>query len=291
MQRSIRRTFLTIAVVAGAVVAGTAGTAGAAQPTKYYLALGDSVAFGYSPPQVTPPAAYEHAANFKGYPEYLGPWFGLQVKNASCPGETSGSLIDMTQQSNGCENSIGSDTGYRDLYPLHVGYPGNQLTYAKSFLHRYGSATKLVSINVGANDIFLCQATTSDQCTGSDFPATLNQIGTNLATILATLRGVGYHGKLVVLAYYAISYTDPIQVAGTQLLNQTLSTVAQRYHALVADGYNTFKNASGAGGDPCAAGLLIPLPGGGCNIHPSAYGQILLANAVAEAAGATSPIG
>jgi lysophospholipase L1-like esterase len=293
VQRRIRRTVLGAVLAAVAVVSGSvAGPAHAAStPTKYYLALGDSVAFGYAPPQVTPPQWYQNAHNFKGYPEYLAPWFGLRDVNASCPGETSSSLIDETAQSNGCENSIGSDLGYRDAYPLHVSYAGNQLDYAKAFLGKHVAATKLITINVGANDLFVCQATTSDQCTGADFPATLNTIGQNLATILHAIRAAGYHNKLVVLAYYSISYTDPIQVAGTQLLNQTLSSVAQQYHGIVANGYAAFKSASGPAGDPCAAGLLIPLPGGGCNIHPSALGHIILANTIAKAAGAPSPIG
>lgn len=293
VHRRLRRTFAALAAIGTlALVGGTADAAHAATPpTKYYLALGDSVAFGYSPPQVTPPQWYQHARNFKGYPEYLAPWFGLTDVNASCPGETSSSFVDVTAQSNGCENSIGSDLGYRDAYPLHVHYTGSQLAYATHFLARNVGSTKLVSINVGANDLFVCQATTADQCTGADFPATLHTIGQNLTTILHGVRASGYHGKLVVLAYYAISYTDPIQVAGTQLLNQTLSSVAQQFHAIVANGYQAFKNASGSSGDPCAAGLLIPLPGGGCNIHPSALGQIILANTIAEAAGEQSPIG
>ena len=293
MRRRIRSTFSAVATLVVGALLLTTGPAGAASPApaKYYLALGDSVAFGYTPPQVTPPQWYQHARNFKGYPEYLAPWFGLTDVNASCPGETSSSFLDVTAQSNGCENSIGSDLGYRDAYPLHVRYNSNQLAYATRFLATNGSATKLVSINIGANDIFVCQSTTSDECTGSDFPATLNTIAQNLGTILHGLRATGYHGKLVVLAYYSISYTDPIQVAGTTLLNNTLRSVAQQFHAIVADGYNAFKDASGAAGDPCAAGLLIPLPGGGCNIHPSALGHVILANAIAKAAGAPSPIG
>jgi lysophospholipase L1-like esterase len=292
MRRRIRSTFSALATLVVGAMLLTTGSAGAATaPTKYYLALGDSVAFGYTPPQVTPPQWYQHARNFKGYPEYLAPWFGLTDVNASCPGETSSSFLDVTAQSNGCENSIGSDLGYRDAYPLHVHYNSDQLTYATHFLATNGSATKLVSINIGANDLFVCQSTTSDQCTGADFPATLNTIAQNLTTILHGLRATGYHGKLVVLAYYSISYTDPIQVAGTTLLNNTLSSVAHQFHAIVADGYNAFKQASGASGDPCAAGLLIPLPGGGCNIHPTALGHVILANEIAKAAGAPSPIG
>src|SRR4051812_3073468 len=71
MQRRIRQTVLSAVLVAvAAVFGGVAGPAHAATtPTKYYLALGDSVAFGYAPPQVTPPQWYQNAHNFKGYPE------------------------------------------------------------------------------------------------------------------------------------------------------------------------------------------------------------------------------
>lgn len=292
-----RWTFLGTAVLAATALLGSGGAAaGAAQPSSaqpsYYLALGDSVAFGYTPPQVTPPQWYQDARNFRGYPEDLASWFGLDDVNASCPGETSASFLDVTAQSNGCENSIGSDLGYRDAYPLHVRYPGSQFAYATHFLNKNRAATKLISINIGANDVFVCQETTPDHCTGADFPALMATIGQNLSTILQGLRATGYHGKLVVLTYYAISYTDPVQVVGTQLLNSTLSSAAKRYHAIVANGYTAFKHVSASHhGDPCAAGLLVRLPTGDCNIHPSAYGHIILADAIAKAAGESSPIG
>src|SRR5512141_421686 len=136
-----------------------------------YLALGDSVAFGYRPPQVTPPADYLDASNFVGYPEVLAERSGLRLTNASCPGETTASLIDATAQSNGCENSVGLPYGYRTFYPLHVAYQGAQLDYAVQYLRSH-PRTRLVSIDVGANDLFICQATTPDKGTGTDFVAT-----------------------------------------------------------------------------------------------------------------------
>jgi len=44
-----------------------------------------------------------------------------------------------------------------------------------------------------------------------------------------------------------------------------------------------------AGGSPCAAGLLIKLPDGTCNIHPSPAGHLLLAQAIEEVVGALPP--
>ena len=70
-----------------------------------YLALGDSVTFGYEEAQVVPAPNRPDASSFLGYPELLGSELHLKIVNASCPGETSSSLIDPTAQSYGCENT------------------------------------------------------------------------------------------------------------------------------------------------------------------------------------------
>jgi hypothetical protein len=44
-----------------------------------------------------------------------------------------------------------------------------------------------------------------------------------------------------------------------------------------------------AGGSSCAAGLLIALPSGGCDIHPSVKGRALLAEAIVSTIAATCP--
>ena len=87
----------------------------------------------------------------------------IQVSNASCPGETTASFYVPGAPSNGCENSPGSSIGYRTEYPLHVQYWGTQMQYALKYLavHRH---TRLVTIDIGANDVFLCQETTADAC-------------------------------------------------------------------------------------------------------------------------------
>src|ERR1019366_3867907 len=64
-----------------------------------YLALGDSIAFGYDPTVVNPTPD-----KFTGYPEIVAQLEHLlQSKkevNAACPGETSGSFLDVTQPDN-----------------------------------------------------------------------------------------------------------------------------------------------------------------------------------------------
>ncbi|MGH3435548.1 MAG: SGNH/GDSL hydrolase family protein [Sciscionella sp.] len=282
--RAARYGFGLILAIAMALV--PALPAAAAQPVHTgtgYLALGDSVAFGYRPPQVTPPADYLNAANFVGYPRDLARHRGLSLSNASCPGETTASMITAGAQSNGCENSLGSPYGYRTVYPLHVDYSGTQLGYAVHYLREH-PRTRLVTINIGANDMFLCQESTADQCTGSDFATALKQVSTNLGTIYAALRhDAHYHHKLVLVSYYSLDYRDAQQDAETIALNAALIAPTLRYRGTVADGFTAFLRAAAShGGDTCAAGLLVKLPNGTCNIHPSSYGHQVLARAIAR---------
>jgi lysophospholipase L1-like esterase len=279
--------------VAAALVAIGAGTTSAApvngsDANGTYLALGDSVAFGYVPPDAVPAPHYLDAHSFVGYPEYLAQQLDERVTNASCPGETSASLLVAGAQSNGCENSPGSPVGYSTLYPLHAQYQGTQMAYALDYLaaHKH---TRLITIDIGANDAFLCQETTADQCSSPvELAGVANEIAANLTTIFHDLRDVaGYTGPIVVLTYYSLSYSDPVVLAGAQFLDSVLAGVTTANGGIVADGFAAFEAPSLAfGGDPCAAGLLIKLPDGTCNIHPSPAGHRLLAAAIAQAIGA-----
>src|SRR5580700_9000427 len=249
-----------------------------------YLALGDSVAFGYVPPKAVSPPDYLDPSSFVGYPEDVAQALHLRVSNASCPGETTASFFVPGAQSNGCENSPGSPIGYRTEYPLHVRYAGTQMLYALRYLATHRN-TRLVTINIGANDVFLCQETTADKCASpAELQAVLKKIEVNLAIIYFLIRDVArYHGPLVALTYYSLSYTDPTQVAGTEALDSAIASVTEKFGGKVADGFAAFEKPSlAAGGTPCAAGLLIKVTEGGCNIHPSPAGHRLLAQAIED---------
>jgi len=147
----------------------------------------------------------------------------------------------------------------------------------------------LVTINIGANDYFLCQETTADQCASSaEVSGAIAQISQNLASILGQIRNVAhYQGRIVLLTYYSLTYSDPTQAGLVKSLDSVLAGVANRYRGLVADGFAAFQGPSMAsGGSPCAAGLLVKLPDGTCNIHPSPAGHLLLAGAISNAVAA-----
>jgi lysophospholipase L1-like esterase len=285
---------LTAAVLVLAVAVAFAAGAASAKPVNgsdkngTYLALGDSVAFGYVPSNAVPAPNYLDPRSFVGYPEFLAQQLRERVTNASCPGETSTSMLVAGAPSNGCENEPGSPVGYRTLFPLHVGYLGTQMQYAVHYLAKH-KHTRLVTIDIGANDAFLCQETTADQCTSTgELLGVAGQLSANLGTIFHDLRDVAdYHGPIVALTYYSLSYSDPAAIQQAEFLNSTISSATTAHGGIVADGFGAFQGPSDAvGGDPCAAGLLIKLPDGTCNIHPSPAGHKLLAAAIAKAIGA-----
>jgi len=247
-----------------------------------YLALGDSVTFGYRESTTTPPPDYFDASTFVGYPEDVGAALDLHVANPSCPGETSLSFIAPNVQSNGCESSPGGGPGYRSAFPLHVAYSGTQLQYAVQYLRTHPH-TRVVSLMIGANDAFLCQETTADHC-ASELPAVLTQISTNVTKILTAIRRDGhYGGQVVILNYYSLDYSNAADNAGSLALNQAMDQAAKPFRVAIADGYGLFQNAAlHSGQNTCTAGLLTQLSTGGCGVHPSAAGQAVLALAVEQ---------
>jgi hypothetical protein len=240
-----------------------------------YLALGDSIAFGFNPLTATQSVP----SSYKGYPEVIGTILHNSVTNASCPGETSGSLLSAVAPDNGCRN-------WKAAFSLHADYETTQIEFAQAHIAR-NRDTKFVSINIGANDLFIVQKKCGGDaaCIQASLPASVAAYGQNLGATYATLRAAGFTGKFVALTTYAINYNDPLAVAALTALNQVAAQVTNAFGGVVADGFGTFQFfAQRSGGDSCAAGLLVKLPGGTCDIHPSQKGRDILAVSVVAAA-------
>ncbi len=112
-----------------------------------YLALGNSVAFGFNP--LLDPT---NADNFIGYPTPVAAVLKETLTDASCPGETSSHFISITGSDHGCG-------AYRSAYPLHVAYSSTtetQLEFTDAFLQSHPK-TLVISIDIGANDLFVLQ--------------------------------------------------------------------------------------------------------------------------------------
>jgi hypothetical protein len=244
-----------------------------------YLAIGNSVAFGFNP-TLDP----TNANNFIGYPTPVATALKEALTNAACPGETSSHFIDINGSDRGCG-------AYRSSYPLHVTYSSTtetQLEFTDTFLKSHPQ-TLVVSIDIGANDLFnMVDGCGGDpSCISKALPIMLATLSANLDTIYGHIRNLdSYHHKLVALTYYSLNYSDPF---GTGLISQVNQVVAARtlaWGGIVADGFGAFAAAAKAfGGDTCAAGLRIVLLSSPltCDIHPSPAGRDLLAQAIVNA--------
>jgi lysophospholipase L1-like esterase len=217
---------------------------------------------------------------YVGYPELAAPTLHLAVTNLACPGQASGGFLSLSGNDNGC-------FAFRELpvfpSPLHAVYSGTQVDAAVAFLRRYRD-TDLVTVMLGANDLLLCRNSTADGCASpSELSPVLTAYAAHLGTALADLRRV-YRGRLEVVTYYSVDYSDPRTTLPVKRLNATAGAVARRYGAVIADGYGVFaRSAARSGGRTCAAGLLIAAAGGVCDVHPSPAGARLLAGAVVAA--------
>jgi lysophospholipase L1-like esterase len=245
----------------------------AVQDTRY-LALGDSIPFGYNP---TVPV---NLNNYHGYPEFVSFAIHEKLANASCFGETSGSFLSPTAPDFGCRQ------WKQEGRPLFVSYSGTQMDYAINYLLNNPNP-EFVTINIGGNDLALLQVNCNFDvtCELAGLPAVLAAYGQNMLTIFTNLRGQAkYQGPIVLLTYYAFNYTDPVQVGAFTELNGIASGIATSFGGKIADGYTAFEIASiPYGGDTCKAGLLVQLSNGTCDTHPSRAGQLLLAATVLEA--------
>jgi lysophospholipase L1-like esterase len=282
----MRRIRLVTFIVVAAMLLGAVPAAAAENDGEEFLALGDSVAFGYDPLA----RDFSQPENFIGYPEALAKLLDVDVANASCPGEASGGFISLESPlDNGCR-AFRFGTSQTPPFPLHEKYKTAQLDFAVKFLRQHRD-TRLVTIDLGANDLFVLQRTCRNNpnpttCFFSGFPEMLQTLGANLREIYRRIRvDAGYRGQIVALTYYALDYTDTQGVQVIAAVNSVIEAVTIAAGGQVASGFAAFLTASAAAGAPlrpCAAGLLIRLPAPTltCDVHPSPAGRDVLARAI-----------
>lgn len=200
--------------------AGTSSTSAseASEPPRY-LALGDSLAAGYQPGKGDDKdggyVAGVLSAQRRTHP-------GLRLTNLGCSGEdtvsyASGSRCDYAQ--------------------------GSQQKAAIDFLRKHRSSVRLITIDLGANDVQRCARESIDvQCLTKG----LQQVQQRLPAILEKLHDAAPDAQLVVANYYnpflglyvrGGQARSLAQASGSvaKTLNDNIRTAAQRVSATVAD--------------------------------------------------------
>jgi lysophospholipase L1-like esterase len=252
--------------------------ASAASEGDSYLALGDSVPFGFNP-NLDP----TNASNFIGYPEIVAQRLNIEDVNATCPGEATGGFLSLTGTDNVCRP-------YRFFFklPLHVAYSGTQMAFATAYLRSHPN-TRLVTLTLGANDVFRFQKDCKAGPTVGTCPlgiaGVFGVMFNNLNTIFANLRATGYTGLIVAVTYYSLDYSD---TSGAVALNTPMIFAATAHGALVASGLDAWAQRAD-GGSSCTAKLLVELPTGGCDVHPTLTGHKLIAQQIIGTIAASCP--
>jgi lysophospholipase L1-like esterase len=278
------RALLGVLLMTTTIALGSAAAKDPANSSNNYLALGDSVTFGY---MIEAGYEYYYPANFVSFADYDSIVFGLNLANASCPGETTGSFLSSIAPDNGCR-------AYRRAFPLHVVYSSvinaTQLSFATGFL-RLNPATPLVTLWLGANDLFLLQQECNNDptCIENGAPQVFANAEANMAQILADLRATGYAGPIVIVNYYSDDYSNHFDTELIEGLNQAITAPASHYGASVADVFTAFEDLASnqfAMGSACVAGLLNPAnpqtSPPTCDFHPSQLGHKVIASVIAN---------
>jgi lysophospholipase L1-like esterase len=266
----MRKRLVALVVALVALVFGTTAVAASSNendsPGHYYLALGDSLAYGFQQAKFNAEVAAGHvdAATFNtGYVDDFAAKLRtvqdrISTVNLGCPGETTVSYFV------GC-------AWHASGLPLHHTYSGSQEAAALAFLERHRHQVGLITLDNGANDTTPCLGSPDPAC----FPNALAQVATNLNRALAELRHAAPHAQIIVMQYYdPFALVAPSSVAITQVLNQEIATAAAANGAKVADAFTPFNVAPPQPATLCALTLFCTALH---DIHASDAGYAVIA--------------
>jgi lysophospholipase L1-like esterase len=294
-----------VLVAFGALVLAPAAVAKG--PGSTYLALGDSLAYGYHQAQFQnelKEKGFVNPANFNdGYVDDFGAALRLlnpklKTVNDGCPGETTETFIHGSGV--GPEFCAGGPTG--TPFPkafLHHAYPGTQLEDALAIAKESGTGT--ITLDLGANDIlqFLghtCGFPATFTCTPEQIEAEIGHVVANVGFILAQLRAAAPKAKIIFVSQYN-PYPTVLKPEGTgdatvEALNGALKAVAATDGVSFANTARVI-NFSGthggpeAGDIPTVCAFTAMCPGGVFNpaspeadIHPTKAGYAAMAGVV-----------
>jgi lysophospholipase L1-like esterase len=271
----IVRSRVRIAYVLASIAAALVGPAVAARvaeaapgpkynpPKSVYLALGDSLAFGYQQAKFNENLPTEDPAVYNtGYVDDFAKDLKstdprIQTVNLGCPGETTDSLLGL------------APCIYHPPFALHFNYTGSQIAAALAVLRAHPGQVSPVTIDIGANDVL----------GGASFA----HVQANLSTILAKLRGAAPYTEIIVLGYYnPLIVTIPGSDVVAAQFNSVLAQTAAKYRARFADPLPVFNPAVNEIPTICSLTLMCtPLH----DIHASDLGYQKLADLLFAASG------
>lgn len=258
---------LLLLLTAPVAFASTRGGITLVGPKQRYLAIGDSLAFGYQPDlNFVDGYSTDFYSNLQGH--------GVTTyANMGCPGETSSTFIK-----GGCPYP------YLRKYP----YVGPQLNAALSYLSIYAGQVSPVTFDIGANDLLPDINSSTCVINTSKYNTDLATLDANLTQIILpklhnalTVNGK-LSGDLLVMNYY-----DPYQnicpntVSYIQQINQHIANDVSGYGTMV-DVFSAFGGAKTPNNNICSYTWMCSVFK---DIHPMSKGYSVIAATFEKRAG------
>jgi lysophospholipase L1-like esterase len=289
-------------VALGALVLSPA--AGAAKVGTTYLALGDSLAYGYHQAQFREEvkAGKVNAATFNdGYVDDFGAGLklanpSLQIINDGCPGETTETFIKGSGIPGFC---AGGPTGtpFPGIW-LHHPYFGSQQSDALAAIAANPGVSP-ITLDIGSNDVlqFLetkCGFPVTYTCTEAQVKAEYEHITTNVSSILTTLHAAAPKAQIVLIGAYnpyptVVPNGDKGLAQFAAMLKAAAAKVPGASFANSEPPFNPSGTFGGpeAGDIPTICAFTAMCPGGTFNpaspeadIHPTKLGYAVMAGVV-----------
>jgi lysophospholipase L1-like esterase len=200
-------------------------------PQSYYLALGDSMAYGFQPTKKpgAPPAVFDtgYVDVFAARLRKLSP--KIRVVNYGCPGEST-----MTFSRGGCP-------GFADGFKLHDPFSGPQLRAAESFLRAHPGQVSPITVTLWGGDLPLPLSRNAKQA-----PKAIASFGSRFSSVLEQLRAAAPTAEIIVTGAWNL---EADRLVRAEPLYRSLDVVIRRAAAASrARVANMFAALNGTGG-------------------------------------------
>lgn len=277
--RMLRKALVVCALVSASLAGVCANAAGVSRaPRSYYLALGDSIAYGIQPDKFdkgVPPSGYR-----TGYVDVFAKRLRqhapeIRLVNYSCPGESTVSFVR-----GGCP-------WLSEGRKLHDPYRGAQLKGALAFLAAHRGQVSPITIHLWGNDIDpVAEACKGDfACIEKRAPAAIAQISSRLEDILHRLRTAAPDAEIIVNGTWNfnvddLARTDPL----FRSLDRAIRRAATGANARFADIFPLFNPKGNVARERARVCSLVFI----CkrdDPHPTDAGYRAIADAVWKASG------
>ena len=262
----------TVLVIVGPTVLAACGDddkqTASSTPRSYYLALGDSIAYGFQPDKAeAPPSAVDtgYVDGFAARLRKLTP--KIRVVNYGCPGETT---VSFTR--GGCP-------WVAEGNKLHDAFQGSQLKAALSFLQAHPGEVSPISLTLWGNDLFPLSEK------GKDAPSEIASVASRLNSILKQLRAAAPDAEIIVTGGWdpeadQLEQTEPAY----RSLDRAIARTAAASRADVAKTFAVFNPPGSAHARRARLCSLTFICSKG-DVHPTDAGYRAMAGAFLAASG------